>query len=130
VILCGGKVYYDLLEKRRDLKRDDVAIVRIEQLYPFPEEKLIETLSRIANASSAVWCQEEPMNQGAWYSTRHRFQRVGGGMESNVRYSLCRSSIIGRPCLRLTVSSCKATSCISCTCISTRTVIRIKEHGY
>ena len=76
VILCGGKVYYDLLEKRRDLKREDVAIVRVEQLYPFPEEKLIETLSAYTNASSVVWCQEEPMNQGAWYNTRHRFQRV------------------------------------------------------
>lgn len=76
VILCGGKVYYDLLEKRRDLKRDDVAIIRVEQLYPFPEEKLIETLQPYVNAQSVVWCQEEPMNQGAWYSTRHRFQRV------------------------------------------------------
>lgn len=76
VILCGGKVYYDLLEKRRDLKRDDVAIIRVEQLYPFPEEKLIETLQPYVNAQSVVWCQEEPMNQGAWYNTRHRFQRV------------------------------------------------------
>jgi 2-oxoglutarate dehydrogenase E1 component len=76
VILCGGKVYYDLLEKRRDLKRDDVAIIRVEQLYPFPEQKLIETLQPYVNANSIVWCQEEPMNQGAWYSTRHRFQRV------------------------------------------------------
>jgi 2-oxoglutarate dehydrogenase E1 component len=76
VVLCGGKVYYDLLEKRRDLKRDDIAIIRIEQLYPFPEEKLIKTLQPYVNASSLVWCQEEPMNQGAWYNSRHHFQRV------------------------------------------------------
>ncbi|HQV79976.1 MAG TPA: 2-oxoglutarate dehydrogenase E1 component [Agitococcus sp.] len=76
VVLCGGKVYYDLLEKRRDLKRNDIVLIRIEQLYPFPEEKLIQTLQPYVNASSLVWCQEEPMNQGAWYSSRHHFQRV------------------------------------------------------
>jgi 2-oxoglutarate dehydrogenase complex dehydrogenase (E1) component-like enzyme len=55
------------------LGRNDVAIVRIEQLYPFPEDRLIEVLKPYSNATSAVWCQEEPMNQGAWYSTRSSF---------------------------------------------------------
>jgi 2-oxoglutarate dehydrogenase E1 component len=76
VILCGGKVYYDLLEKRREQKRDDVAIIRIEQLYPFPEKKLGEALAPYTNVQSIVWCQEEPMNQGAWYCSQHHMHSV------------------------------------------------------
>ncbi|EKD54063.1 MAG: hypothetical protein ACD_60C00126G0009 [uncultured bacterium] len=71
VILCSGKVYYDLLEKRREQKLDHVAIIRVEQLYPFPEEKLKEILAAYKNMKEVVWCQEEPMNQGAWYSIQH-----------------------------------------------------------
>jgi 2-oxoglutarate dehydrogenase E1 component len=76
VILCGGKVYYDLLEKRRELNRDDVAIIRIEQLYPFPEKKLAEALAPYKKAKSIVWCQEEPMNQGAWFCSQHHIHSV------------------------------------------------------
>jgi 2-oxoglutarate dehydrogenase E1 component len=76
VILCGGKVYYDLLEKRREQKRDDIAIIRIEQLYPFPEAKLAEALAPYKKAKSIVWCQEEPMNQGAWYCSQHHMHSV------------------------------------------------------
>nr|NOY03613.1 2-oxoglutarate dehydrogenase E1 component [Gammaproteobacteria bacterium] len=65
LVLCGGKVYYDLLEKRRAEGREDIAIVRIEQLYPFPEDDLVEILAPYTNLKHAVWCQEEPMNQGA-----------------------------------------------------------------
>ncbi len=71
VLLCGGKVYYDLLEQRRRQEIEDIAIVRIEQLYPFPKENLRETLSRYAEADEVVWTQEEPMNQGAWYAVQH-----------------------------------------------------------
>lgn len=67
VVLCSGKVYYDLLDKRRNDKLIDVAIVRIEQLYPFPREELLVELAKYKNAKTVVWCQEEPMNQGAWY---------------------------------------------------------------
>ncbi len=74
VILCSGKVYYNLLEKRRQDKRDDVAIMRVEQLYPFPERELIDYLKDYPNAKDIVWCQEEPQNQGAWYCSQHRFQ--------------------------------------------------------
>jgi 2-oxoglutarate dehydrogenase E1 component len=66
VILCGGKVYYDLLEKRRELNLTDAAIVRIEQLYPFPAARLAKTLEGYPNYKQIVWCQEEPQNQGAW----------------------------------------------------------------
>ena len=78
VIMCSGKVYYDLLEKRRAEELNNVAIVRIEQLYPFPEEDLAEALAPYTNVKKVVWCQEEPMNQGAWYCSQHHMRRVIG----------------------------------------------------
>ena len=74
--MCSGKVYYDLLDKRRAESRDDIAIVRIEQLYPFPEEDLAEALAPYQNVKHIIWCQEEPMNQGAWYCSQHHMRRV------------------------------------------------------
>ncbi|MBI3150105.1 MAG: 2-oxoglutarate dehydrogenase E1 component, partial [Betaproteobacteria bacterium] len=73
VILCSGKVYYDLVAARRDKKISDIAIVRIEQLYPFPKESLEKELAKYPKATEIVWCQEEPRNQGAWYwfASRH-----------------------------------------------------------
>lgn len=71
VVMCCGKVYYDLLEKRRELKLDNVAIIRVEQLYPFPEEKVKEILQPYKHVKKMIWCQEEPQNQGAWYSLQH-----------------------------------------------------------
>ncbi|HDS0929255.1 2-oxoglutarate dehydrogenase E1 component [Pseudomonas putida] len=78
LVLCSGKVYYDLLEKRRAEGREDIAILRIEQLYPFPEDDLVEILAPYTNLKHAVWCQEEPMNQGAWYSSQHHMRRILG----------------------------------------------------
>ena len=66
VILCSGKVYYDLLQQRRSEERDDVAILRVEQLYPFPREEIKSQLARYKSAHEIVWCQEEPKNMGAW----------------------------------------------------------------
>ncbi|PJK01217.1 2-oxoglutarate dehydrogenase E1 component [Lysobacteraceae bacterium NML91-0213] len=74
VVLCSGKVYYDLLEDREKRGQDDVALVRIEQLYPFPREALSAELARFGKATDVVWCQEEPQNQGAWYQIRHHLQ--------------------------------------------------------
>jgi 2-oxoglutarate dehydrogenase E1 component len=74
VVFCAGKVYYDLLEARRAAQLDNVAVVRIEQLYPFPQAEYAEVLAGYANARDIVWCQEEPGNQGAWYQIRHRLQ--------------------------------------------------------
>jgi 2-oxoglutarate dehydrogenase E1 component len=76
LILCSGKVYFDLLEKRRNEGRTDIAIVRIEQLYPFPDDELAEALAPYKNLKHVIWCQEEPMNQGAWYSSQHHMRRV------------------------------------------------------
>jgi 2-oxoglutarate dehydrogenase E1 component len=66
VIVCSGKIYYDLLAHRQATKRDDVALLRLEQLYPFPSEQLAAELARYRNADTVVWCQEEARNQGAW----------------------------------------------------------------
>ena len=73
VILCSGKIYYDLLTARRENKMADIAIVRIEQLYPFPHEEIEEIVNHYSKAKEIVWAQEEPLNQGAWYSMRHNF---------------------------------------------------------
>ncbi|MDE2346826.1 MAG: hypothetical protein KGL13_10215, partial [Gammaproteobacteria bacterium] len=68
-------VYYDLLEARRaDKSIDDIALVRLEQLYPFPHEEYADIIQRYSQARDIVWCQEEPQNQGAWYEIRHRLQ--------------------------------------------------------
>ncbi len=78
IILCSGKVYYDLHKQREKDRRDDVAIIRIEQLYPFPDEELATALKNYPNAGLFFWCQEEPMNQGAWYSSQHHMRRAIG----------------------------------------------------
>ncbi len=75
IILCTGKVYYDLLEARRARALQDVAIVRLEQLYPFPREQFTTAIAPFDQASELIWCQEEPQNQGAWDLIKHRFHR-------------------------------------------------------
>lgn len=74
VVLCSGKVYYDLLEQRRKNNQTDVAIIRIEQLYPFPHEDIHAILAPFSHVKDFVWCQEEPLNQGAWYCCQHNFR--------------------------------------------------------
>lgn len=73
VVMCSGKVYYDLLEHRRKNEIDNVAIVRIEQLYPFPHVEMDTMVERYKHVKDWVWCQEEPLNQGAWYCSQHHF---------------------------------------------------------
>jgi 2-oxoglutarate dehydrogenase E1 component len=76
VIFCSGKVFYDLRAARRERDIDDIAIVRIEQMYPFPRIDLLEVISRYPNIEDAVWLQEEPKNQGAWYAMQSRMRSV------------------------------------------------------
>jgi len=76
VVLCSGKVYYDLLAERRDRGIKDVAILRLEQLYPFPEKTLAFALKPYTKAQAVVWCQEEPENMGAWSFADRRIERV------------------------------------------------------
>ena len=89
VVLCSGKVYYDLLEKRRKESMDQVAIIRLERLYPFPEGQVRSLLAGYANAAEFVWCQEEPQNQGAWFAIQHHLRATLSQPE--------RLSYAGRP---------------------------------
>jgi 2-oxoglutarate dehydrogenase E1 component len=75
VVFCAGKVYYDIAAERAKRGVDDVAIVRIEQLYPFPHDEFQAQIDLYANAKSIVWCQEEPGNQGAWHRIQHYLLR-------------------------------------------------------
>ena len=81
VVFSSGKVYYDLLKARRAAKLDDVALVRLEQLYPFPVAEYEAVLAKYPQAREVVWCQEEPQNQGAWYQIRHQLDRPLAGRE-------------------------------------------------
>jgi len=74
VIICSGKVYFDLLEAREKLKKDDIVMFRIEQLYPFPIKPLVKEIKRFAKNAKFYWCQEEPKNMGAWLLVRDYIQ--------------------------------------------------------
>jgi 2-oxoglutarate dehydrogenase E1 component len=78
LVMCSGRVYYDLLENRQASQLDHVALIRIEQLYPFPWRLLRAELARYPGVREFIWCQEEPQNQGAWYATRHKFEELIG----------------------------------------------------
>ncbi len=89
VVLCSGKVYYHLFEARQERQQNNVALVRIEQLYPFPIDDLQRALAPFSHVTDIIWCQEEPMNQGAWYSNQHRMREALEGVNSNafLRYA-------------------------------------------
>ncbi|MEM6640931.1 MAG: 2-oxoglutarate dehydrogenase E1 component [Pseudomonadota bacterium] len=86
IVFCSGKVYYDLSDARRAAGLENVALVRIEQLYPFPSDYYLAEIERYSNAEDVVWCQEEPQNQGAWYQIRHQLQ-AGLGPQHNLFYA-------------------------------------------
>ena len=75
VIMCSGKIYFDLLEAREKVKIDEVVLIRLEQLYPFPAKTLAKILKRYKNAEF-IWCQEEPKNMGAWNTVRNYIDRT------------------------------------------------------
>ncbi len=92
VILCSGKVYFDLLEARENLKKDDVIFFRIEQLYPFPVKSLVKEIKPYTKNAKFYWCQEEPKNMGAWFSVRDYIQWTLDYISANNR----EISYIGR----------------------------------
>ncbi|CAM3448274.1 2-oxoglutarate dehydrogenase E1 component [Halomonas lysinitropha] len=94
IILCAGKVYYDLANWREENTREDTAILRIEQLYPFPKEELLEAIKDYTNVTEVVWCQEEPLNQGAWYSSQHHMRAVADMLRDGLGGKL---KFAGRP---------------------------------
>lgn len=96
LILCSGKVYYDLIERRREKHLNHIAIVRIEQLYPFPYEELKAEIAKYPNAKTVVWCQEEPKNQGAWFCTQHCLADCLRP-EQTLQYAGCPSSAAPAP---------------------------------
>jgi 2-oxoglutarate dehydrogenase E1 component len=71
VIAASGKVYYDLVKKRAERKSTDIALIRVEQLYPFPHKAFQAEMKKYPNATEIVWCQDEPQNQGAWFFVQH-----------------------------------------------------------
>lgn len=92
VVLCTGKVYYDLLQERRDRGIKDVTILRLEQIYPFPYKALASELAPFKNAE-IVWCQEEPENQGAWHFVDRRIEKT----LTEINHKTARPAYVGRP---------------------------------
>jgi len=83
VIICSGKIYFDLLEARQKIKKDDVVIFRIEQLYPFPAKSLAKAIKPFSKSAEFIWCQEEPKNMGAWFSVRDYIQWTLESIKAN-----------------------------------------------
>ena len=87
IVFCSGKVYYDLIDARNDRHVENIAIVRIEQLYPFPVAEYAAAIAAWPKAREIVWCQEEPKNQGAWYQIRHRLLEPLDGSAQALSYA-------------------------------------------
>ena len=97
VVVCTGKIYYELAVARRDNKVGNVALMRVEQLYPFDDRRLSEELDKFPAMKELVWCQEEPENQGAWYAKHHRLSQLvkKGQTLSVVSRPACASPAVG-----------------------------------
>lgn len=94
VLICSGKVYYDLINARSEREREDVAVIRIEQLYPFAHKSLQEELRKYPNATELVWVQDEPQNQGAWFYIQHHLVE---NMTANQKLSYAGRSASSSP---------------------------------
>jgi 2-oxoglutarate dehydrogenase E1 component len=91
VVVCSGKVYYDIVAERDKAAIDDIAVIRLEQLYPFPHEEFAAQMAQYPNAASVVWAQEEPENQGAWHRIQHYLIR-NMRADQSLRYAGRKSS--------------------------------------
>jgi len=92
VVICSGKIYYDLLAAREERKINDIALVRLEQFYPFPSKYLGVEIARYAKASEIIWCQEEPQNMGAWNFLDRRIEQTLG----LIHHRVSRPTYVGR----------------------------------
>ena len=82
LVVCSGKVYFDLAKARTEKKLSDVAIIRLEQLYPFPHKAIATELKKYPKLEEVVWCQDEPQNQGAWFFVQHNLlENMSDGMK-------------------------------------------------
>jgi 2-oxoglutarate dehydrogenase E1 component len=86
ILLCSGKIYYDLLARREETGRNDIAIIRLEQLYPFPLQRLNDVLRRYSDTAEIFWVQEEPENMGAWFFVEEQLQELITSKRRNLRY--------------------------------------------
>jgi len=104
IVACAGKVYFDLVAARHQRNIDHVAIIRIEQLYPFDDRRFGQEIQRYAHLKEIVWCQEEPLNQGAWYAKAHRLQQAaddGGHLLRIVARPALASPAVGSAALHV-----------------------------
>jgi 2-oxoglutarate dehydrogenase E1 component len=97
ILFCSGKIYYELLQKRRELKKNDFAIVRLEQFYPFPEAQIKTVLQKYKKARRFMWVQEEPENMGAWYFLRFRLENIVGKPMEYVGREAAATTATGYP---------------------------------
>ncbi len=97
VLFCSGKIYYELLQKRRELKKNDFAVIRLEQFYPFPETQIKTVLQKYKKARRFVWVQEEPENMGAWYFLRFRLENIIGKPMEYVGREAAATTATGYP---------------------------------
>ena len=125
VVACAGKVYYDLVDMREHLEIDDIAIVRIEQLHPFPATDFVNVLQTFPNAREIVWCQEEPRNQGAWYQIWHQLRecRMKGQKLRSAAREAAASPAVGNYRVHLAEQERLITEALS----MTRNVVSISE---
>jgi 2-oxoglutarate dehydrogenase E1 component len=97
ILFCSGKIYYELLQKRRELKKTDIAIVRLEQFYPFPENQIKTVIRKYKKARRFIWVQEEPENMGAWFFMRFRLENIIGKPVEYVGRNAAASTATGFP---------------------------------
>jgi 2-oxoglutarate dehydrogenase complex dehydrogenase (E1) component-like enzyme len=97
ILFCSGKIYYELLQKRRELRKTDIAVVRLEQFYPFPKNQIKTVIRKYKNARRFVWVQEEPENMGAWFFMRFRLENIVGKPMEYVGRDAAASTATGFP---------------------------------
>jgi 2-oxoglutarate dehydrogenase E1 component len=99
ILFCSGKIYYELLQKRREMKKTDTAIVRLEQLYPFPEIPLKAIIQKYKRVRQFIWVQEEPENMGAWFFVRPRLEKIIGKPLEYIGRNAAASPATGFPAI-------------------------------